>query len=101
MPARAHGIRNLAGGGNVSSGAPGSARNAAGAIGYCAENNYPGSDAAASMKDDLIGKTGIGSAHEHEDFGRRRESHCQGQGRQKTRTSPDATAAARWAASAT
>lgn len=51
-------LKGLAGGGDLSSMASGSAGNAAGVIGFCMKNNYLGGDAASSVKDKLMGKLG-------------------------------------------
>lgn len=56
------------GGGDMSSLASGSAGNAAGVIEYCVKNNYLGGDAAASMKDKLMGKAGLGSDNKDEGY---------------------------------
>jgi Protein of unknown function (DUF2501) len=67
--ASAGGLDALTGGGDLSSLASGSAGNAAGVIEYCVRNNYLGGDAAASMKDKLMGKAGLGSDSKDEGFG--------------------------------
>lgn len=61
-------LGGLAGGG-MGSFASGSAGNAAGVIEYCIKNNYLSGDAAASMKDKLMGKAGIGGGEKKDDDG--------------------------------
>ena len=51
-------LKDLAGGGDMSSMASGSTGNAAGIIEFCVKNNYLGGDAASSVKDKLMGKMG-------------------------------------------
>lgn len=50
-------LKDMAGGGDLSSMMSGSAGNAAGVIEYCVKNNYLGGD-ASEMKDKLISKLG-------------------------------------------
>jgi hypothetical protein len=57
------------GGASMDKLASGSAGNAAGVIEYCVRNSYLGGDAAASMKDKLPGKAGLGSDNKDEEFG--------------------------------
>jgi len=59
----------LGGGGDLGSLASGNAGNAAGVIEYCVKNNYLGGDAAASMKDKLMGKAGIGGDSKDQGYG--------------------------------
>jgi len=59
-------LKGLAGGGDLSSMASGSAGNAAGVIGFCVKNNYLGGDAASSVKDKLMGKLGGGDESEQD-----------------------------------
>jgi len=54
-------LKGLAGGGDVSSLASGSAGNAAGVVEYCVKNNYLGGG-AAGLKDKLMGKMGGGDS---------------------------------------
>ncbi|MBF5004071.1 DUF2501 domain-containing protein [Diaphorobacter caeni] len=67
----------LGGGGDSSSAAlsamglsgSGSASNAAGVITYCMKNNYLNADKAAAVKDQLLGKVGLGPKEEPKDEG--------------------------------
>jgi hypothetical protein len=43
---------------------PGTAGNAAGVITYCMKNNYLNADKAAQVKDQLLGKMGLGGQQE-------------------------------------
>ena len=52
--------------GNLSSGAAG---NAAGVITYCMKNNYLNADKAAQVKNQLLGKLGLGQKEEPKDQG--------------------------------
>ena len=52
--------------GNLSSG---TASNAAGVLTYCMKNNYLNADKAAQMKDQLLGKMGLGKKEEPKDEG--------------------------------
>lgn len=61
-------IKGLAGGGDMSSLASGSAGNAAGVVEYCVKNNYLGGDAASSVKDKLMGKVTGGSDNDKADY---------------------------------
>ena len=47
----------------------GTASNAAGVITYCMKNNYLNADKAAQMKDQLLGKMGLGKKEEPKDEG--------------------------------
>ena len=47
----------------------GTASNAAGVITYCMKNNYLNADKAAQMKDQLLGKLGLGQKEEPKDQG--------------------------------
>ena len=49
-------LKGLAGGADLSSLASGTTGNAAGIIEFCVRNNYLGNDAAAAVKDKLLGK---------------------------------------------
>lgn len=51
-------LKGVAGGGDLSSMASGSAGNAAGVVEFCVKNNYLSADAASSVKDQLMGKIG-------------------------------------------
>ncbi|MBS0584411.1 MAG: DUF2501 domain-containing protein [Proteobacteria bacterium] len=60
-------LKGLAGGGDMSSLASGSAGNAAGVVEYCVKNNYLGGG-AAGLKDKLMGKvTGDSDKAEYDD----------------------------------
>ena len=67
----------LGGGGGGSSAAlsamglsgSGTASNAAGVITYCMKNNYLNADKAAQVKDQLLGKLGLGQKEEPKDTG--------------------------------
>ena len=61
-------LKGLAGGGDVSSLASGSAGNAAGIIEYCVKNNYLGDDVAGSIKDKLMGKVASGGDNDKADY---------------------------------
>ena len=52
--------------GNLSSG---TASNAAGVLTYCMKNNYLNADKAAAVKDQLLGKMGLGQKEEPKDEG--------------------------------
>lgn len=67
--AQGGGLESLAGGDSMSSLASGSAGNAAGVIEFCIKNNYLGGDAAASMKDKLMGKVGGGNSGDDGGYG--------------------------------
>lgn len=58
-------LKGLAGGGDVSSLASGSAGNAAGVVEYCVKNNYL-DGGAAGLKDKLMGKMGGGDSDKSE-----------------------------------
>lgn len=60
-------LKGMAGGGDMSSMASGSAGNAAGIIEFCMKNNYLSGDAASSMKDKLMGKMGGGTDESAQD----------------------------------
>lgn len=47
----------------------GTASNAAGVLTYCMKNNYLNADKAAEMKDQLLGKLGLGQKEEPKDTG--------------------------------
>src|SRR5690349_5971544 len=61
-------LKGLAGGGDMSSLASGSAGNAAGIVEYCLKNNFLGGDAASSVKDQLMGKVTGGSDNDKADY---------------------------------
>ena len=61
-------LKGLAGGGDMSSLASGSAGNAAGIVEYCLKNNFLGGDAASSVKDRLMGKVTGGSDNDKADY---------------------------------
>ena len=78
------GLGSMLGGGGSSAGAGGSAlsalglggltgsgtaSNAAGVITYCMKNNYLNADKAAQVKDQLLGKLGLGQKEEPKDTG--------------------------------
>lgn len=48
---------------------PGTAGNAAGVITYCMKNNYLNADKAAQVKDQLLGKMGLGQKEAPQDSG--------------------------------
>lgn len=52
------GLKDMAGGADLSSAASGSLGNAAGIVEFCFKNNYLSGDAASSVKDQLMGKLG-------------------------------------------
>ena len=61
-------LKDLAGGGDLSSLASGSAGNAAGVVEYCVKNNYLGGDAVSSIKDKLMGKVTGGGDNDKADY---------------------------------
>lgn len=78
------GLGSMLGGGNGAGGASalsalglgglsgsGTASNAAGVITYCMKNNYLNADKAAQVKDQLLGKLGLGQKEEPKDSGYR------------------------------